>query len=497
MGEHFIELKATEGIFRGLAKQNLLFHQCICELINNAIAAKRPDARFIIDVVLSACESSSDYIDVYIVDNSQGMTFEILCEALQLGTSPTSDSRLNEHGFGLKNALATLSSGNGQWDLWTRKFGNEGIYRVSGPFRPQMTIEDVTSFPNDDFLPTDISTLIKIRVKRSFVQTVQGRGAPTQDLEKLREWLIEHLGVAYRGYLMQNPSTLECDGVIRVSIDNNTKLVPYLPLPIGKQSKERFSIELSGKTYELEYNFGTLDTVMRDQLVQGAPCKYYYQGNIPTQGIDIRLGKRVIATRQFESIWRTTDGRARLTRHNQYNDFLGELIIPELPRGVLTTVNNKTDFNLDDPDWQRIFDTLNGYHPPKDVRERSETDLRRKWVRQILSTNPDDKVTDEQCIWPTGTRIDVLRTTTEGKIIIYELKVGSGAPIHLYQLKMYWDGLVLQGKFPQQAILIVDEFSTVLEEMANMMNELTPPKGSKPYFFKIEHLRDHDLYSTQ
>ena len=81
----------------------------------------------------------------------------------------------------------------------------------------------------------------------------------------------------------------------------------------------------------------------RDKLIKGKKAKFYYQQNQPTQGIDIRLGKRVIATWQFETIW-------NVSRHNSFNDFVGELLIPDLPRGVLSTTNTKTDFNLDDPD---------------------------------------------------------------------------------------------------------------------------------------------------
>jgi hypothetical protein len=59
---------------------------------------------------------------------------------------------------------------------------------------------------------------------------------------------------------------------------------------------------------------------------------------------------------------------------------------------------------------------------------------------------------------------------------------------------MYWDGLVLDKKeYPSEAILLVEEFSTNLEEMANMMNKLPTPSQSKPYNFKIEKLRDKGL----
>lgn len=104
---------------------------------------------------------------------------------------------------------------------------------------------------------------------------------------------------------------------------------------------------------------------------------------MPSQGIDIRLSKEVIATRQFETIWKTDDGEEQLSRHPKYNDFLGELMIPELPKFILTTVNNKTDFNFNDPDWKKLFDKLNNIKPIKDIREKSEAALKISWVKML------------------------------------------------------------------------------------------------------------------
>ncbi len=494
MAEHKVLLVANEGIFVGLAKQNMLFHQCISELVDNSIAATPQNRKFRIEVLFSPRQDSPEVVDVYVADNCAGMTLEHLKKALQLGESASTESRLNEHGFGLKNALATLSGGNGPWKIWTKTASCPQVSSAEGPFRSEMVVNDSDAFPTDNFLPPDLGTLIKVPVKRSFIQSVQGRGAPTIDLSHLRDWLIEHLGVFYRGYLEQDDKTYDNSGVIVVSIGNNTLQVPPVPVPLGNVKTDYIDLELGGTVQRLKYRSGTLDLVKRDVLVRGNKAKFYYQNNIPSQGIDIRLGKRVIATRQFETIWKTKDGQDRLARHNNYNDFAGELLIPELPRGVLTTVNNKTDFNLDDPDWAKIFSELGKIPPPKQVREMSEAEIKKQWIKMLRATNPEDTVTDETCVWPTGTAIDVYRRTPQEKIIIYELKVGSGAPLNLYQLKMYWDGLVVDKKeYPSEAVLIVEDFSNNLEEMANMMNKLSPPEGSKPYNFKIEKLKDKGL----
>ena len=495
MPEHKVILLANEGIFRGLAKQNMLFHQCLAELIDNAIAAQNPETKFRIDVILSPVDGQDDLVDLYVADNGMGMNVSHLGNALQLGESATVSSRLNEHGFGLKNALATLSGGNGTWKLWTRTEFVGPTISSEGPFKAEMTIEDDDVFPTEDFLPTDAATVIKVRTRLSFVRTVQGRGAPTNNLAALRQWLIEHLGVLYRGYLEQDSNTFDHSGVIVVAIGKDRQQVPPVQVPLGNKETKYFEVEIAGKVENLRLEVGSLDEVRRDVLVRGDSARFYYQGNIPTQGIDIRLGKRTIATRQIETIWKTENGRSQLSRHNNYNDFLGELFIPELPRGILSTTNNKADFNLDDAEWSKIFEILNtDYRPVEIVREKTEAGLREKWTNMLKATNTTDAVTNDHGVWPTSTKIDVYRKAPDGRVTIYELKVGSAAPLHLYQLKMYWDGLVLGGEEPQEAILLAEDFSTTMEEMANQMNTLEPPtSGGKPYNFMIERHRDKGL----
>ncbi|GAI17190.1 unnamed protein product, partial [marine sediment metagenome] len=51
MPEYEVELTATEGLFEGLAKQNMLFHQCIGELVDNAIAANIGNNPFLVDII--------------------------------------------------------------------------------------------------------------------------------------------------------------------------------------------------------------------------------------------------------------------------------------------------------------------------------------------------------------------------------------------------------------------------------------------------------------
>jgi len=503
MAEHEVELTATKGLFEGLAKQNMLFHQCTGELVDNAVAANVGDSPFLINIIFIENPGDDTQVDIYICDQSSGMPIEVLKKALQPGIPATTQSRLNEHGFGLKNALATLSGNNGPWKIWTRPKGSSEVFTVEGPFRSKMKIRDDEPFSTDSFLPSDSSTIVKVSVKKSFIQTVQGRGAPSENLVVLRKWLIEHLGVMYRGYLDLDPQTHLPSGTIIVSIGTDRVKVPPVPVPIADRKRKYFEVALNGTVYTFTYSYGTLDDVQRDALVNGEKAKYYYQKNQKTQGIDIRLGKKVIATMQFETIWKTDEGQP-LMRHPSYNEFVGELTIPELPRGVLITTNNKTDFNLDDENWEAIFKELRQFKPIKDIREKSEAELRKKWTNMLKATNPYDTISDSVSVWPTGTKIDVYRKiNTTNEIIIYEIKVGKGSPQHSYQLKMYWDGLVLQGEQPKEGILLVEDYALNLEQMINLMNKMPPPNSpttpgtktqqSRPYNFIIRKHSDVNL----
>ncbi|WP_406659642.1 ATP-binding protein [Methanolobus sp. ZRKC3] len=168
MKDHKVELYATEGLFLGLAKQNLKFHQCVGELVDNSIASKPEGDKFRIDIIL--LDNKDDSVDVYFIDDCRGMTLDILRKSLQPGDPATTENRLNEHGFGMKNSLVTLSGGNGPWRIWTKPIDGDTIFSVEGPFGKDMVIKEGDSFPKNKFLPADISTLIKVKVKKSFLQ---------------------------------------------------------------------------------------------------------------------------------------------------------------------------------------------------------------------------------------------------------------------------------------------------------------------------------------
>ena len=75
-------------------------------------------------------------------------------------------------------------------------------------------------------------------------------------------------------------------------------------------------------------------------------------------------------------------------------------------------------------------------------------------MSMLKAVTPDHDITDEVCVWPTGTRIDVLDAGTDDSLVIYEMKVKKRATAAPVSVAEYWDGLVHTGRQPTQAVLI-------------------------------------------
>jgi hypothetical protein len=485
-----IELRSSDGIFKGLAKQNMLFHQCICELIDNAIAAKKDNSKFRVDIIF---KKEDDNIILYVVDNSMGMSFEILSEAIQVGVTPETTNRLNEHGFGLKNALATLTQGgNGKWKVYSKNRHTGKISSVESPYANPVIMDNDDSFPQIPYAIDVISTIVEVEIKVKYIQGVQEKGRPTYDLLKLRKWLLEHLGVIYRAYLLPDSNNnYNIDGEIFVSINTDVAQVKPIEIPLGLTHHKSFDIEIGGTVYPIIYNYGTIDADKAAAIrIVDEPLKSYYTQGISSQGIDIRIGKRVIASKVLEAIW-------NVTPHNHYNDVAGELIIPDtVPRGKLKTVTTKTDFKNDDSDWRNIFEQIAEKYPLlKNQKKQTEDALKKELISQLKRfANEEDIITSEKEIWPMGVRIDVYwKKKVNNEIIIYEVKTDSATALNLFQLKMYWEGLVEKGEHPSEAKLVSLSYNDKLEEMVKILNTMTPKDGFENFNFKLTTLKEMGL----
>ena len=110
-----IPINVTPKAFEGLRRQGMSFHQAVCEIVDDAIAASMAEPALV--CIALAADEDKNYLNMAIADWGCGMDLNELANALQLGSLPTGTNRLNEHGFGLNNALACLADDKDTWSI--------------------------------------------------------------------------------------------------------------------------------------------------------------------------------------------------------------------------------------------------------------------------------------------------------------------------------------------------------------------------------------------
>ncbi len=192
------------GVFQ-LAQAPLHFHNAVAELLDNAIAAK--SEKFNIRVNISDSEKAGMY-DVSVVDDCLGISIEKLSkDVFKVGKPPPpGSSYLREHGFGLKNVLAKVQAVKGSWKVLTRDkkaTGNDEFYAVAGPLSYRMPIQISPSKEWPSHGSSDVGSVVGLTVPLSYMQTVSRgmRGHPPATIGVVVDFLREHIGVFYRGYL--------------------------------------------------------------------------------------------------------------------------------------------------------------------------------------------------------------------------------------------------------------------------------------------------------
>lgn len=464
-----------KGIFRGLAQAPLHFHNAVAELIDNAIAEKLE--KFNIHVDLSESEKGDMY-DVTVVDDCYGIPLEKLQHhVFKVGKLPPPGSpHLREHGFGLKNVFAKVEAVKGSWAIWTRDkkaLKNEEYYFAKNPLRYRLSIEILPSTKWPTHGQKNAGTIVRLRVPLSYLQTVTRgvKGRPPSSIGRILDYLIEHLGVFYRGYL-EGKSPV---GTITTSINwgSPEKVNPIKPdyKILNKVKKflvrtKRGKIYVEGEHGELERN----SPATRSRL-------YYYKNSPESQGVDFRIGNRVVATRLLTEIWESP-------RHPTYNPFCGEFRVKPIRGRVPKTLNNKTSIDFDDEVWMDIAEYIREeVKLPKWRGARTEAELRGELAKQIEAhKRPDDIIEEDySCFSGAGVVIDIYKDETHrgGELIIYETKAGKASPLDVYQLRLYWDGVVVDGKQPTGAILVAEKWTTGAEMVMNFVNSLTDKNGKK------------------
>jgi hypothetical protein len=469
----------AEHYFQGLARQEVDFHAAVGELVDNAFSArKRAEVGeelqpITVEITLEQQEGEGTVI-VQVADHGLGMTLEDLTtRVFNPGGQGTHHGSLNEHGFGLKNALALLTGGNSTYfELYTRSADDADLspdqfLHVTGPLSVDMAVDDDASreqWATDLHILNSAPTGTKIRavVQWKYFRSVYKRG--TAGFDVLATRLGEHLGVMHRYFISQG-NTIKLS-YRRAGQDWNHQTVPAIDIPyLGERKTVERALTVGGVEHKFSYTHGVLDYAVKDAEAESErgwpyPLRSYYQGSNARCGVDIVVRDRVIKSGVFEEIW------PDIGKTVDFNRFVGELRVG----ADFRTTNNKTGLDPHADNWEqlllRLGETDGEFRPEKTTRSQSETSLRETLIKILGGTFPVAKISKERGVWAGGVEIDILLDAGPDNIRLYELKVTDARILDVYQLLAGWDGLVKEGIHPTRGILVCKQFSQAVSEAA-------------------------------
>lgn len=484
--------------FKGLARQELDFHAALGELVDNAFSARAINIggspeNMTVEITIEQLDPA--LVRVQVADHGIGIALQdITSRVFNLGGQGSVRGELNEHGFGLKNALALLTGGNNtNFSLLTRS-KNDGLaedrfLRIDGPLSTSMTVRaDAGREDWADGLTVlrgaETGTKVRVDVAWQYFRTLYRRGTPGLDVLVTR--LGEHLGVMQRYFLQKGNRIrvayrgLEGDWVY--------KEVQAIPIPFeGESTTVRRQIVVNGTTHDFVYQRGTLDYSVKDadaeaELGWPYPLRHYYQGSNARCGIDIVVRDRVVKSSVFQEIW------PDVPKTVDFNRFVGELRVGSDFR----TTNNKTGLDPHAENWEQLLHRLGEeeFRPEKATRSDSEKSLRDRLVHILRGTFRDATVTPERRVWAGSTAIDIFVDGGDTNRRVYELKITAGRVLDLYQLLSGWDGLVKEGIAPSHGILVVKEYNQQLQDAVSEANKRLDSAGNR---YIIELRRTEEL----
>jgi len=437
-GEIIVE--ASDRIFDELGNNTYDYKDLLSELIDNAVANMLGGSRLEIRITLYV-DNNKNPVRFTILDNASGIAPEKLAEAISPAALQSSES-LNEHGLGMKQAIAAL----GSLEYLATKTLGENKARVVKEFKFGKVPVFHRNFDGDS--GTEISVIeIKPIVETSSQSYTMS--------------VVPYLGARYRRFLKSDNKKLD----LFIQIKNaNTDVVDYewevqaiSPLYFHPNTRTNKPViehhELSGDGWEARLTFGyapqteaeynEIGFTIRDDRSDLTRIMRYnpYYVALGKQGLDVIRHNRVILFHQLSEL------EIIAARHPDYNIVRGEI---DLLKGFKTAITKNSiiaDKNFRECISQ-IRDILTGKRAgpsgvkkkylkmrtyPNQIPERLLRDRLKDW----LENNPIMKkqnVITEYAVQGIDGNVDILADDEA-----WELKMQQASALDVYQLFMYMD----------------------------------------------------------
>ena len=454
------------------------FPQILNEFVDNSVSnfeGLNPPIRNI--NIQIAQINGGNKVSVKIEDTGTGIRdFE---PALRLGDKSEAQSPLNEHGFGLKHALAAADIENRNWKIYsrTKEEFSKGIYRcVSAPYKFADISHETLKLENYPWPGSynGTGTLIEFVCPINLLYTARNGISGKVTFDSSIEALREELGYVYSGIIKEGKASVVLQSRPVSVMDPVT--VQYYPEGRGTVKKN-----LGGGEVEIEYSF--------EEIGESGFLKHYKR-NMATSGVEIRVNGRILVSNIFEDVW-------RLEPHPSYNKFLVQINLKSTDiRALPKTKTSKNGIRSGDEKLNELYKwiiskcpkphkeeatILSGWASEKELVKKLAT-LKEKQIRNKSKTIKRE-LEVYKTIEPGSVFVD-LYVFDGSDTVIYEAKKNNATIQDLYQLLMCWDGAVRDNIRPTEGILLAQSFSRGAEEVIQYLNSRKDQKNNNYNFSK-------------
>lgn len=471
-------------MWEGLGGDFENIQQIICEFLDNSVSnltGKNSEGleNHNINVIFKV--ENDNNIMVRIEDTGTGIVD--LDNALKIGNKSVQESPLNEHGFGLKHALAAADKTNNSWKIYTKTIDDKKHNEYELIQAPYKTENWTANIINEIDIPwpgsyTTTGTIIEFVVNKELLSTLTN-GIPGANIntsyERMIDYLIEDLSFIY-SKVLENTSVKMSVKLYKNHIETkNVIITPLQPSWIANSLKAGEELcDLGNGIVKIEYQFGS---------IEAGDNMRYYKKNMSSSGVEIRINGRALAYNLFTDIWHKE-------KHNCYNHFIGRVnVISEHRESLPETKTAKNAFKTSDKKYEELLRWISQKHPNIEEIEESNDSFNEVSLFKTLATNmktysnPNDTITTEQYVFKEEMKLRIdLYQCSNNNVTIYEGKKIKTTPKDVYQLRMYWDGLVYEGMKPNKGILIGSVHPDSVKNMIEYVNKMKDANGNNYNF---------------
>ena len=449
-----IEVKPSNNIFNELGNNNYNFIELISELIDNSLSAnnKGKQLEIKIDIGISTNEKQSYLI---IKDNGKGIRTADLGKAI----SPagfSGGSSLNEHGLGMKQAIASL--GKLKY-LITKSFEEDKANYINKFQFGKLEVSEIE-------VSWESGTEICVENLKDIVPTSQ---------QKMTMVVVPYLSAKYRRFLNNGSSDVKIILNLLDLDELTSDGLPYLvqswilkelkPVYFHPNQRNNKPIHLQkkfkGKGWEAKFTIGYAPTNEEYVELGLEPPKNYepYNVSINRQGFDLIAHNRVINFTQFSEL------DFIKVPHHAYNYIRGEI---DLVKGFKTSTTK--NFVVRDKNFNELLAEINTFLETEKLLERKNdpTELPEHLLRDRLKHHlltkkiePKKDVKTEYVVEGLAGSIDILADEEA-----WEIKRGQASGLDVYQLFAYLDmGNIKKG------YLVAKSYTTGAEAAAEFIEK--------------------------